>query len=68
MNTSFSSVINLKILENFIKQVLLMGDTNLLAKLSAGDLVAIEMKYHLKCLISLYSCAKIMESKEPESK
>ena len=26
----------------------------------AGDVVAIEMKYHLKCLISLYNRAKVM--------
>ena len=41
-----------------------MGVTKLLAKLSAGDVVAIEMKYHLKCLTSLYNRAKAVESQE----
>ena len=34
-----------------------------MAKLSAG-VVAIEMKYHLKCLISLYNRVKVMENRE----
>ena len=32
-----------------------MGDTELLAKLSAGDMVAIEAKYHRNCLRALYN-------------
>ena len=31
-----------------------LGDTELLAKLSAGDMVAIEAKYHRNCLRALY--------------
>ena len=41
-----------------------VGDTKLLATLSAGDVVAIEMKYHLKYLTSLYNHAKVVESQE----
>ena len=41
-----------------------MGDSKLLAKLSAGDVVAIDMKYHLKCLTSLYNRAKAVENQE----
>ena len=33
----------------------LLQDTKLLAKLSAGDLVAQEVKYHLICLTSVYN-------------
>ena len=32
-----------------------MGTTELLAKLSAGDMVAIEAKYHRNCLRALYN-------------
>ena len=30
----------------------------LLAKLFAGDMVALEVKYHSKCLLALYHCAQ----------
>lgn len=32
-----------------------LQDGKLIAKLSAGDLIAIEAKYHTKCLVSLYN-------------
>ena len=32
----------------------LAGDSMLLAKLSSGDMVALEAKYHSKCLLALY--------------
>jgi len=32
-----------------------LNDTKLLAKLSSGDLIALEAKYHKKCLASLYN-------------
>ncbi|KAG0717679.1 hypothetical protein GWK47_053917 [Chionoecetes opilio] len=32
-----------------------LGDTKLLAKLSAGDMIAIEAKYHRNCLRALYN-------------
>lgn len=38
-----------------------LQDTDLLAKLSAGDLVAQEAKYHPKCLVSLYNRAERAE-------
>ena len=34
-----------------------LQDQNLLAKLSAGDLIAMEAKYHSQCLVSLYNRA-----------
>ena len=34
------------------------GDTALLAKLAAGDMIAIEAKYHQNCLCSLYNRAR----------
>ena len=36
----------------------LIQDTELLGRLSAGDMVAIEAKYHARCLISLYNRAR----------
>jgi len=32
-----------------------LGDRSLLAKLSAGDVVAPELKYYLGCLVALYN-------------
>ena len=32
-----------------------LRDTKLLAKLSAGDMIAIDSQYHLKCLATFYS-------------
>eukprot|EP00794_Sanderia_malayensis_P004251 gene4251-4816_t len=32
-----------------------LGDTHILAKLSEGDMVAIEAKYHVKCLVRFYN-------------
>lgn len=37
---------------------LLLKDGNLLAKLSTGDMIAIEAKYHTKCLTMLYNKAR----------
>ena len=34
---------------------ILTGDGFLLAKLSLGDMVALEAKYHTKCLLALYN-------------
>ena len=36
----------------------LLEDTELLAKLSTADMVALEAKYHTKCLVSLYNRAR----------
>ncbi len=38
----------------------------LLAKLSGGDVVALEMKYHLKCIASLYRRAEAVEKGKAE--
>jgi len=35
-----------------------LQDTNLLAKLASGDLVALEARYHTKCLAKLYNRAR----------
>ena len=37
---------------------LLLGDDKLLTKLNSGDLIAVEAKYHKKCLTSLYNHAR----------
>ena len=42
----------------------LLEETELLAKLSAGDMVALEAKYHQKCLRDLYHRARKHKSKE----
>ena len=36
----------------------LLQDTELLGRLSAGDMVAIEAKYHARCLLGLYHCVR----------
>ena len=43
---------------NVRKCALEVGDTALLAKLAAGDMIAIEAKYHHGCLRSLYNRAR----------
>jgi len=44
--------------------VVLLQDTELLAKLSTTDMMALEAKYHAKCLVSLYNRAR--KAKEEE--
>ena len=41
-----------------------IGDQDLIGKLSVGDLIAIDACYHLKCLIGLYRKAKAVESSD----
>ncbi len=36
----------------------LVEDTVLLGKLSVGDMIALEAKYHTKCLLGLYNRAR----------
>lgn len=44
-----------------------LQDQNLLAKLSVGDLIALEAKYHSQCLVSLYNRARqVKPSIEPD--
>ena len=40
----------------------LTRDSFLLAKLSLGDMVAFEAKYHTKCLLALYNCARKVQA------
>ena len=44
-----------------------LQDSRLLAKLSAGDLVALEAKYHSRCLVALYNKAERKTEKHPIS-
>ena len=46
------------------KCALQLQDENLLAKLRTGDLIALEAKYHGRCLVSLYNHAR--QETEPE--
>ncbi len=39
-------------------------DHRLLAKVSSGDLVASEAKYHSKCLVALYNAAREKNQEE----
>ena len=41
-------------------------DEELLAKLTAGDLVALEAKYHAPCLASLYKKAERVKGKRTQ--
>ena len=45
-----------------------LQDEKLLAKLSAGDLVALKAKYHASCLTLLYKKAARDEEEEDEMK
>ena len=42
----------------------LLEDTELLAKLSAGDMVALDAKYHTKCLVKLYNRARKVKAEK----
>ena len=48
------------------KCALQLGDKPLLSKLSAGDLIAQEAKYHTKCLVSLYNKVRDTDAKTAE--
>lgn len=39
-----------------------LQDESLLAKLSAGDMIALDAKYHLQCLVSLYNRASALST------
>ena len=43
-----------------------LQDERLLAKLSAGDLVALEASYHAHCVVFLYKKAKMVQEKDKE--
>ena len=44
-----------------------LEDTALLAKLASGDMIALEAKYHLKCLSTLYNRARATDSTSSDS-
>ena len=44
-----------------------VGDNELLARLSMGDMVALEAKYHSKCLLALYYRANTTVEAEPKT-
>ena len=45
-----------------------LDNTTLLAQLSAGDMVAIEAKYHNRCLVSLYNRVRAVQKPEKQCK
>lgn len=45
---------------------MILEDTDLLARLSAGDVVALDVKYHAKCLVGLYNRARKAEAADSE--
>ena len=55
-------------LDTKVKQCAInLQDEQLLAKLSRGDVVAIEMKYHPQCLVTLYNRDRALSNAEKES-
>uniref|UniRef100_UPI00358FEB60 uncharacterized protein isoform X2 n=1 Tax=Myxine glutinosa TaxID=7769 RepID=UPI00358FEB60 len=44
----------------------LLQDTELLARLSAGDMIALESKYHNKCLVGLYNRVRKHKTQEKQ--
>ncbi|KAK3912859.1 Chromosome-associated kinesin KIF4 [Frankliniella fusca] len=53
--------------ENISESARKVGDTELLAVLATADVIALEAKYHLKCLTKLYNKARRHESSENKS-
>ena len=48
--------------KNARRAATVMGDMQLLGRVSAGDIVALEAKYHTNCLLKLYNRATIMQT------
>lgn len=44
----------------------LLGDTELLGRLSGGDMVALDVQYHPQCLIGLYNRTRKVQSTRPQ--
>ena len=44
-----------------------MEDTKLLAKLAAGDMIAIEAKYHCRCLVRYYNRARSTQEEDEDA-
>ena len=49
------------VMDAYIMPAVLLGDDKLIAKLSEGDMLAIEAKYHPSCLCKLYSRAAYLQ-------
>ncbi len=45
-----------------------LQDESLLAKLSAGDMIALEAKYHPRCLVTLYNKTAALQTEERHSR
>ena len=54
--------------EHVRKCAAVIGDMKLLSKLSAGDMVAIEARYHTKCLVALYNQARKIETESRDER
>ena len=54
-NSGIHEVATFQVNENVHACAVLLEDTELLAKLSTTDMVALEAKYHTKCLVDLYN-------------
>lgn len=50
--------------QKVVKCATVLQDQRLLAKISAGDLIAQEAKYHLHCLVSIYNKAAAEETRK----
>ena len=46
----------------------ILEDTELLGRLSTGEMVAQDVKYHKKCLSVLHNCVRKAESEGPKYK
>lgn len=56
--TNLHSASTLEVDKKIRDCAVLLNDSKLIAKLSAGDLIAIEAKYHARCLVGLYNRAR----------
>ena len=45
----------------------LVGDTLLVGKLSKSDMIALEAKYHSRCLMAQYNCVRICKAYSKQS-
>ena len=57
------SASTIEIDKNVRESAILLNDRKIIAKLVAGDLIAIEAKYHAKCLVAFYNRARPLKQK-----
>lgn len=67
LSTNLHSVSTFKANERIHAAAKHLNDHKLLAKLSVGDLIAAEAKYHTKCLVRLYNDEKSLNSQRNAS-